>query len=186
MVFVTDQHYHSNPKANDQICTVVGNESDTHCASLLAQDNKLPPVLSSVAYKCPKLLRQSNLVLQSWGDPGLEDLLDIPGSSDSFMSLSHSCTRCPEDPLDIPGSSLPEVHLPSDKGPMLSGGFLRHPRILLWCPFRHVQAPMLSGGSLGHPGILPSCPLKQITNDVYKTVVLVNILISMMEVEWIS
>ena len=99
------------------------------------------------------------LSFQSWEDPGLEDLLDIPGSSDSFISLLHSCSCCPEDPLDIPGSSL---GVPSDKG------------------------PMLSGGSLGHPGILPSCPLKQITNDIYKTVILVNILTSMMEVECIS
>ena len=63
---------------------------------------------------------------------------------------------CPEDPLDIPGSSL---RVPSDRG-------LHAVRRIPWTsrdpPFvsPQTQAPMLSGGSLGHPGILPWCPLR--------------------------
>ena len=95
--------------------------------------------------------------------------------------LSHRPPCCPEDPLDIPGSSLA---IPSDtgphavrripwtsqdpplpslqtQGPMLSGRSLGHPRILPWCPLTH-RAPCcpedpldIPGSSLGHPGILP-------------------------------
>ena len=116
----------------------------------------------------------------------------------SSCPLRHRPPCCPEDPLDIPGSSLglpsdtvphavrripwtsrdPPFMSPQTQSPMLSGGFLGHPRTLPWCPLRHrppccpedpldipgsslhVQAPMLSRGSLGHLGILPSCPLK--------------------------
>ena len=117
-----------------------------------------------------------------------------------WCPLRHRPPCCPEDPLDILGSSL---GVPSDKGPhavrripwtypMLSGGFLGHPGILPWCPIRHRPPccpedpldilgsslgvpsdkgphavrripwtyPMLSGGFLGHPGILPWCPIR--------------------------
>ena len=87
-----------------------------------------PPVMSSVAYNCPRLLRQSNLDLSVLGGsriprtiPGpslhipFNKLPMLPGGSlgypaiprtswdPPFKSLSHSCL---EDPLDIPWSSL--------------------------------------------------------------------------------
>ena len=66
----------------------------------------------------------------------------------SGESLGHP-PCCPEDSLDIPGSSL---GVPSDQRiPWTS-----------WDPplvSHQTQAPMLSGGTLGHPGILPWCPL---------------------------
>ena len=99
-----------------------------------------------------------------------------------FMSLSHSCLEdpldimgflghpgilpscpshttapcCPEDPLDIPRSSL---GVPSDTGPH---GVWRVPWASWDPPYvsPQTQAPMLSGGPLGHPGILPWCPLR--------------------------
>ena len=90
------------------------------------------PVMSSVAYNCPRLLRQSNLVLSVLGGSR------IPRTSwnPPFMSLSTSCPCLPEDLLDIPGSSL---HVPLTQLPMLSG-FLGHPGILPSCP-SHTTAP---------------------------------------------
>ena len=72
-------------------------------------------------------------------------------------SLTHRPPCCPEDTLDIPGSSL---GVPSHTGPHAV-------RRILWT-FRdpplmspHTEVPMLSGRSLGHPRILPWCPLIQ-------------------------
>ena len=130
-----------------------------------------PPVTSSVAYKCPRLLRQSNLVLSVLGG------YRIPRTSwdPPFMSLSHnSLTQLPI----LSGESL---GVPQTQAAIQSGGSLGHPGILRWCPLRHrppscpedpltsqdppfvspqTQAPMLFRGSLGHPGILPWCPLR--------------------------
>ena len=70
--------------------------------------------------------------------------------------LRHRPPCCPEDPLDIPGSSL---GVPSDTDPHAV-------RRIPWTSrdfplvFPQTQVPMLSGGSLGLPGILPWCPLR--------------------------
>ena len=66
-------------------------------------------------------------------------------------SLTHRPPCCPEDTLDILGSSL---GVPSDRGPHAVQRIpwtSRDP--LMVSPQR--QAPMLSGGSLGLPGIFP-------------------------------
>ena len=73
-----------------------------------------------------------------------------------WCPFRHRPQCCPEDPLDIPGSSL---GLPSDTGPHAVRRIpwtSRDPPLVS----PQTQAPMLSGGSLGHPGILPSCPLR--------------------------
>ena len=121
--------------------------------------------MSSVAYRC----RDSP-----------ENLLAIPGSSLNWCPLRHRHPCCPEDLLDILGSSL---GVPSDTGPHAVRRILwpsRDPPLIgvpsdtgthavqriswtSWDPplvSPQTQAPMLSGGSLGHPGILPWCPLR--------------------------
>ena len=149
--------------------------------------------MSSVAYNCPRLLRQSNLFLLVLGgsrtlpscpshtaahavqripwtlDPPfmslshscLEDSLDIPGFLGHPVilpscSLRHRPPCCPEDPFDIPGSSL---GVPSDTGPR---AFRRIPWTSRDPPLVNpqMQAPMLSGGSLGVPSDTgpPGCP----------------------------
>ena len=60
-----------------------------------------------------------------------------------WCPLRHRPPCCLEDPLEIPESSL---GVPSDTGPLLSGGSLGHPRILPSCPLQ-TQDPKLSGGS---------------------------------------
>ena len=74
-----------------------------------------------------------------------------------WCPLRHRLPCCPEDPLDIPGSS-PGV--PSDRGPH---AVWRIPWTSRDPPFvsPQTEAPMLPGGSLGHPGILHWCPLRQ-------------------------
>ena len=95
----------------------------------------MPPldsVMSSVAYNCLRLLRQSNLVLSVLGrsriarnfwDPSLVSpqtqapmrsrrSLGYPGIL-PWCSLRQKPPCCLEDPLDIPGSSL---DVPSDTG----------------------------------------------------------------------
>ena len=175
--------------------------------------------MSSVAYNCPTLLRQSNLVLSVLGGSRTPRTSQDP----HFMSLSTSCPCCLENPLDIPGSSLhvsltqlsggsfghpgilplcpshtavwgvsrtswdPPFMSLSHNCPMLSRGSLGHPRILPWSPLRHRPTccpedpldvpgsslgvpsdtcPTLSGVSLGHPGILPWCPLRHRSHTV--------------------
>ena len=71
-------------------------------------------------------------------------------------SLRHRPPCCPEDPLDIPRSSLA---VSSDTGPH---SVWRIPLTSQDPPLlsTQTQAPMLSGGSLVHPGILPCCSLR--------------------------
>ena len=73
-----------------------------------------------------------------------------------WCPLTHRPPCCPEDPLDIPGSSL---GVPLDTG---LHAVWRIPWTSQDPPLvsPHTQPPMLSGGSLGHPGILPWCPLR--------------------------
>ena len=80
----------------------------------------------------------------SLGHPGILPWcpLGYPGTL-LWCPLRHRPPCCLEDPLEIPESSL---GVPSDTGPLLSGGSLGHPRILPSCPLQ-TQAPMLSGGS---------------------------------------
>ena len=76
-----------------------------------------------------------------------------------WCPLRHRPPSCPEDFLDIPGSSL---GVRSDTGPpILSGGSLGHPGILPWCPLRHrppccpedpLDIPGSSLGVLSDPG----------------------------------
>ena len=120
-------------------------------------NNQAFSVMSSVTYKCPRLLRQSNLVLSVWEDPGFfwtsGGSLRHPGIL-PWCPLRHRLPCCSEDPLDTLGSSL---GVPSDTGPH---AVRRTP----WTPWDpplvspQTQAPMLSGGPLGHPGILPWYP----------------------------
>ena len=136
--------------------------------------------MSSVAYNCPRLLRQSNLVLSVLGGSRIPRTSQDP----PFMSLSTSCPCCPEDLLGIlrglqgriPWTSRdPPLVSPQTQAPMLSGGSLGHPGILPWCLLRHrppccLEDPLdipgsslgvpSNTGSLGHPGILPWCPLQ--------------------------
>ena len=58
-------------------------------------------VTPSVAYNCPRLLRQSNIVLSVLGG------FRIPWTTRDppFTSLSHSCPCCPEDHWEDPGMS---------------------------------------------------------------------------------
>ena len=112
---------------------------------------------------CLQVSRQSGASL---GHPGI-----LP-----WCSLTHRHPCCPEDPLDILGSSL---GVPSNTGPhavrripwtsqnplvspqtqtpMLSEESLGNPGILHWSLLTH-SLPILSGGSLVYPGILPWCP----------------------------
>ena len=123
-----------------------------------AKKNMYRSVMSSVAYNCPRLLRQSNLVLSVLGGSRIPRTSQDP----PFMSLSTSCPCCLENPLDIPGSSL---GVPLTQLPMLSRGSLGHPGIprtsgiLPSCP-SHITAPCCPENPLGHPGILPWCSLR--------------------------
>ena len=55
---------------------------------------------------------------------------------------------CPEDPLDIPGSSL---GVPLDTGPHTVWRILWTSQVLPWCPFRH-RPPCCPEDSLENPG----------------------------------
>ena len=107
-------------------------------------------VMSSVAY-CPRLLRQSNLVLSVLGGSRVPRISRDP----PFISLSdtvpHTVRRIPWTSRDPPLVS------PQTQAPTLSGGSLGHPGILPWCPLRHRPPPCLEdpldipGSSLGVP-----------------------------------
>ena len=84
-----------------------------------------------------------------------------------WCPLRHRPPCCPEDPLDIPGSSL---GVPSDTGPQA----VRRIPWTSWDPplvSPQTQAPMLSGGSLGHPGILPWCPFRHRLSIGYSSII---------------
>ena len=109
-----------------------------------------PPLMSSVAYNCPRLLRQSNLVLSVLGGSR------IPWTSRDPPLVSpqtgpHPVRRIPWTSRDPPLVS------PHTQTPMLSGGSLGHPRILPWCPLTHrppccPEDPLdIPGSSLGVP-----------------------------------
>ena len=119
----------------------LGVPSDTgpHCVRRIPWTSRDPPLVSP----------QTQAHIVSGGSLG------HPGTL-SWCPLRHRPPCCPEDPLDIPGSSL---SVPSDTGPH---GVRRIPWTSRDPPLvsRQIQAPMLSGGSLGHPGILPWCPLR--------------------------
>ena len=51
-----------------------------------------------------------------------------------WCPLTHRPPCCPDDSLDIPGSSF---HVPSDTGPHGVWRILGHSGILPWCPLRH-------------------------------------------------
>ena len=73
-----------------------------------------------------------------------------------WCPLRHRPPCCPQHPLAIPGSSC---GVPSDTGPHAVRRIpwpFRDPPLVS----PQTQAPMLSGGSLRHPGILPWCPLR--------------------------
>ena len=92
--------------------------------------------------------------LQTQGPMLSEGSLGHPGIL-PCRPFRHRAPCCPEDPLDIPGSSL---GVPSHIGPHAVRRIpwtSRDPPLLSL----QTQGPMLSGGSLGHPGILPCCPL---------------------------
>ena len=121
-----------------------------------------PPVMSSVAYNCPRPSDSLSLSFQSWEDTGFLGHPRILPSCPSHTTahavrripwcpLRHRPPCCPEDPLDIP--ILPWCPL-TTQAPILSGGSPGHPGIPpMMSP--QTQAPILSGGSLGHPGIPP-------------------------------
>ena len=73
-----------------------------------------------------------------------------------WCPLTHRTPCCPEDPLDIPGSSLA---VPSETGPhavrRIPWTSQDPPLVSL-----QTQGPMLSRGSLRHPGILPCRPFR--------------------------
>ena len=122
-----------------------------------AKKNMYRSVMSSVAYNCPRLLRQSNHVLSVLGGSRTPRTSQDP----PFMSLSTSYPCCSENPLDILGSSL---GVPLTQLPMLSRGSLEHPGIprTSWDPpFMSLSRsclvdPLDIPKFLGHPGILPS------------------------------
>ena len=134
------------------------------------------PMLSGESLGHPRIL--------PWCPPGSS--LSVPSDTEAPVlsggSLGHPrilpwCPPryrppcCPEDPLDIPGSSLgvrPDTGPPAvrripwtsrdpplvsaqTQAPLLSGGSLGHPRILLWCPPRH-RPPCCPEDPLDIPG----------------------------------
>ena len=110
-----------------------------HAVQRIPWTSRDPPLVSPQA-------QASTLSGGSLGHPGI-----LP-----WCPLRHRPPRCPEDPLDIPGSSL---GVPSGTG-------LHAVRRIPWTSrdpplvSPQTQASTLSGGSLGHPGILPWCPLR--------------------------
>ena len=111
---------------------------------------------SHAVRRIPRTSRHPPLVSPQTQAPMLcGGFLGHPGILSS-CPLRHRPPCCPEDPLDIPGSSL---GVPSDTGPH---AVRRIPWTSRDPPFMspQTQSPMLSGGSLGHPGILPWCPLR--------------------------
>ena len=118
----------------------------------------------------PLVFRQTQAPMVSGGSLGHPKILP-------WYPVRHRPPCCPEDPLDIPGSSL---GVPSDTGPhavrRISWTSRDPPSVSRQaqapcCPedpldiprssvSRQTQAPKLSRGSLGHLGILPWCPLR--------------------------
>ena len=73
-----------------------------------------------------------------------------------MSSVAYRCPDSPEDPFDIPGSSLGVLSHTGPHAVRRIPWTSRDPPLVS----PQTQAPMLSGGSLGHPGILPWCPLR--------------------------
>ena len=104
--------------------------------------------MSSVAYNCSRLLRQSNLVLSVLGGPRIPRTSQDPPFNELPMLSGGS--------LGHPGI-LPSCPLRHRPPCLLSGGSLGHPRILPRCPLRHrppccPEDPLdISRSSLGVP-----------------------------------
>ena len=135
-----------------------GNEATVHRIPWTSWD---PPFVSTQA--APMLSGWFPWI--SWDPPLPSPQTQAPmlsGGSLGHPGILHWCPLrqmppcCPEDLLDIPGSS---TDVPSDR-------CLHAVRRIPWASqdpplvSPQTEATMLSSGSLGHPGILPWCPLR--------------------------